>query len=127
MARKLKNYSSEEITEVLSKFLDIPLVENHYKNSYEVMGKFPQLNYTRRPEEMEFETNFEWLIPVKQKLFSIGILVEYKENPSKVIDNGINYLFKLSDGVIFGETVLSKFTQRSANDFTHIILTRKLV
>lgn len=54
----------------IMKFLGIPLQDGYFENTYEIMGKFPYLEYSRSPEELRFSCSFDWLIHVGQKILS---------------------------------------------------------
>lgn len=58
----------EENNKKIAKFMDLPFVDGQYKNTYGVMSFFPELEYTRNSDELEFHSNWSWLMQVVEKI-----------------------------------------------------------
>lgn len=53
---------------IMAEYLGLPFEHGYYVNSYELMGWFPQLDYNRTEGELQFDTSWDWLMPVLEKL-----------------------------------------------------------
>lgn len=65
--------------------MNLPFIDGVYKNSYDVIGFFPELDYSREPDELLFHTDWNWIMKVVEKIESLGYVVNIMGKPNSAI------------------------------------------
>lgn len=78
--------NTSENNSLIAEFMGLPLVDGVYKNNYEVMSVFKALGYSREPDELEFHSSWDWLMPVVEKIESLDYSVDIDRGWTTISD-----------------------------------------